>query len=214
MKRKLLLNLAWAAFLAALSIPAWTADIPGVVLEPGMPSSAGIESDEGFNCLAVIYPYSTWQPNVNSSDTQPTPSPVPPYVEGAIDFSITNVGANPVRAPWTLGIYNPVYTQVLQVLSPLTPPSVTYSVCQRIAWHVPVPGESVKDQRGNCKLLNAGHPKSFLPDRFVPAHSLCVHCRCGTLTSLMQRKGRSSVTLRPLTKPWSPIQATQCTWDS
>ena len=91
------------------------ADIPGIVLQPGVPDSAGAESGDTFSCLAVIYPYSTWQPNVNSSAQQPSSSPVPPYVEGSIDFSITNTGGNPVEAPWTLGVYNPVYTEVLQV---------------------------------------------------------------------------------------------------
>lgn len=110
------LCLAWAAFIVALTVPAWSATIPGIVLEPGVPASAGVESEGTFSCLAVVYPYSTWQPSINASSQQPTSSPVPPYVEGAIDFSITNTGGSAVEAPWTLGIYNEAYTQVLQVI--------------------------------------------------------------------------------------------------
>lgn len=104
-----------AAVIAAAVYTPKAAQIDGIVATPGIPNSAGTESDTSFNCLAVIYPYSTWQPSTNSSAIQPSSSPVPPYVEGSIDFSITNVGSNTLQAPWTLGIYNPVYTEVLQV---------------------------------------------------------------------------------------------------
>ena len=122
MKGSQQLVLAWAAACAALLLaPVWTAEIEGIVEVPGIPSSVGAESTETISCLAVIYPYSTWQPTVNSSVQQPTTSPVPPYVEGSIDFSITNYGSSPIEAPWTLGIYNPVYTEILQVSIPASP---------------------------------------------------------------------------------------------
>lgn len=104
-----------AALVAAAIGTAKAAQIDGIVATPGLPDSAGTESDTSFNCLAVIYPYSTWQPATNSSAMQPSTSPVPPYVEGSIDFSIQNTGTNTLEAPWTLGIYNPTYTEVLQV---------------------------------------------------------------------------------------------------
>lgn len=93
------------------------AEIPGIVSTAGegIRPSVGAESEDTISCLAVIYPYSTWEPSLNSSAKQPTSSPVPPYVEGSIDFSLVNTGANSIEAPWTLGIYNPQYTQVLQV---------------------------------------------------------------------------------------------------
>ena len=93
------------------------AELDGIVTTAGqgvMPR-LGAESEDTVSCLAVIYPYSTWQPNVNSSAKQPTSSPVPPYIEGSIDFSIVNTGTNSIEAPWTLGVYNPQYTEVLQV---------------------------------------------------------------------------------------------------
>ena len=98
------------------------AQLDGIVTTAGegiMPS-LGAESEGTVSCLAVIYPYSTWQPNVNSSAKQPTSSPVPTYIEGSIDFSIVNTGSNVIEAPWTLGVYNPQYTEVLQVYLPQT----------------------------------------------------------------------------------------------
>ncbi len=107
------------------------AQLDGIVTTAGegiMPS-LGAESEGTVSCLAVIYPYSTWQPNVNSSAKQPTSSPVPPYIEGSIDFSIVNTGSNTIEAPWTLGVYNPQYTEVLQVfLMPMTSQSLPYSL--------------------------------------------------------------------------------------
>lgn len=93
------------------------AQLPGIVTTAGegIRPSVGAESEDTISCLAVIYPYSTWEPVLNSSARQPTSSPVPPYIEGSIDFSIVNTGANTIEAPWTLGVYNPQYTQVLQV---------------------------------------------------------------------------------------------------
>lgn len=104
-----------ALFVLGLLVYARAAEIPGIVLTPVVPATVESASENTFSCLAVIYPYSTWQPNTNSSSQQPSSSPVPPYVEGSIDFSITNTGGSTVEAPWTLGIYNPVYTEVLQV---------------------------------------------------------------------------------------------------
>ena len=94
----------------------WSADIQGIAPGIVLPDSVGAESDETVSCFAAIYPYSTWQPAINSSSRQPTSSPVPPYVEGSIDFSVFNYGSSDIPAPWTLGIYNPYYTQVLQVM--------------------------------------------------------------------------------------------------
>lgn len=93
------------------------AKLQGIVATPGegLADTAGAESSDSIECLAVIYPYSTWEPTLNSSSRQPTSSPVPPFVEGSIDFSIVNTGSNTIQAPWTLGVYNPQYTQVIQV---------------------------------------------------------------------------------------------------
>ena len=107
------------------------AHLDGIVTIPGegIRPLLGAESEGTVSCLAVIYPYSTWQPNVNSSAKQPTSSPVPPYIEGSIDFSIVNTGSNTIEAPWTLGVYNPQYTEVLQVfLMPMTSQSLPYSL--------------------------------------------------------------------------------------
>ena len=111
--QKVLLSLLLVAFLRSSS----AAVIPGIVSTAGdgIKPSVGAESEDTISCLAVVYPYSTWEPLLNSSAKQPTSSPVPPYVEGSIDFSIVNTGSNPIEAPWTLGVYNPQYTQVLQV---------------------------------------------------------------------------------------------------
>lgn len=119
----------WSKALACLlALPflrsSLAAQLDGIVTTAGqgiMPS-LGAESEDTVSCLAVIYPYSTWQPNVNSSAKQPTSSPVPPYVEGSIDFSIVNTGSNSIVAPWTLGVYNPQYTEVLQVGASLMTP--------------------------------------------------------------------------------------------
>jgi len=93
------------------------AEIPGIVATAGegLQPSAGAESEDTVSCLAVIYPYSTWQPLQNSTVKQPSTSPPPSFIEGSIDFSLVNIGSNPIKAPWTLGIFNPLYTQVLQV---------------------------------------------------------------------------------------------------
>jgi hypothetical protein len=111
-----------AGILLVVSIlrPSQAAEIPGIVgtAGEGLQPSAGAESVDTVNCLAVIYPYSTWQPNQNSSARQPSTSPPPSFIEGSIDFSVVNIGSNPIEAPWTLGIYNPLYTQVLQVRIP------------------------------------------------------------------------------------------------
>lgn len=105
------------AILATSAACSYAATISGIDSQIFLPDSAGAESDDTVSCFAAIYPYSTWQPSINSSARQPTSSPVPPYVEGSIDFSIFNYGKSPIQAPWTLGIYNPYYTQVLQVPS-------------------------------------------------------------------------------------------------
>lgn len=110
------------ALVAAISLklPVQAAELAGIVTVPGegirgAAQNAGAESTDTISCLAVIYPYSTWEPSLNSSAKQPTTSPVPPYVEGSIDFSLVNTGSNPIEAPYTLGIFNPLYTEVIQV---------------------------------------------------------------------------------------------------
>ena len=112
---------AGCLLLASLPRHALAADIPGIVSTPGegLQESAGAESEDTISCLAVIYPYSTWQPSLNSTKQTPSTSPPPTYIEGSIDFALVNLGSNPIEAPWTLGVYNPLYTQVLQVISSL-----------------------------------------------------------------------------------------------
>jgi len=118
MQTSKLLLAAGCLLLASLPSPSRAAEIPGIVSTAGegLQPSVDAESVETFSCLAVIYPYSTWQPNTNSSAKLPTPSPPPSFIEGSIDFSLVNLGTNPIEAPWTLGVYNPLYTQVLQVI--------------------------------------------------------------------------------------------------
>ncbi len=93
----------------ASPLHAGAVNITGVTTNP-----EAIETPPGVACLAVVRPYATWAPTVNSSSAQPTPSPVPPYVEGAIDFAIINESPVAVDVPWLIGIYNPLYTEVLQ----------------------------------------------------------------------------------------------------
>lgn len=104
-------------FLICCIVASQGADLDGIDTDVFLPNSGSIESDNTVSCFAAIYPYSTWQPSINSSARQPSSSPVPPYVEGAINFAIFNYGSNVIQAPWTLGVYNPYYTQVLQVSS-------------------------------------------------------------------------------------------------
>lgn len=75
----------------------------------------GAEPFKTTGCLAVVYPYTTSAPSLNNSVAQPTSSPVPPYFEGSLSFSLVNTGLDPIETPWTLGIFNSLYTQVIQV---------------------------------------------------------------------------------------------------
>ena len=113
-----LLLAAGCLLLTTLPRQAQAAEIPGIVSTPGegLQPSAGAESSDSVNCLAVIYPYSTWQPNQNSTKQTPSTSPPPSYIEGSIDFALVNLGSNPIEAPWTLGVFNPLYTKVIKLI--------------------------------------------------------------------------------------------------
>ena len=175
-------------------------NITGVTLNP-----EAIETAPGVACLAVVRPYATWAPTTNSSSAQPTTSPVPPYVEGAIDFSIINESPDAIDVPWLIGIYNPLYTEVLQVSVCLG--SLKVTVCT-LLYSRDITAAYL--QGAQCFRTSASGASVSLSSVIT-----CYPCRSGISTSSTRPRARSTATSLAragTSPPRSPTHTSSASW--